>query len=164
MRSPGRFALLISIPAAADVAVGDRAPDFTLTNIFDSTFALSAPRAEAIVVIITEKDIGDFSTAWRDSLRQHVENPVFSTVLDMGDVSRFLRPIARSRIRDKGTKAFIDWDGEVSEAWRGEDRSQVYLYGVTTDNVVRFRVVGNPTAENVRRASEAIAAMRGATQ
>lgn len=155
---------LLSIPAVADVSVGARAPDFALTNIFDSTCALSAPRAECIIVIITEKDIGDVSTAWRDSIRQHVANTVFATVLDMGEVSRFLRPIARSRIRDKGTKAFIDWDGEVSEAWRGGDRSQVYLYGVTPDNVVRFRIVGNPTSENVRRAVEELGTMRGATQ
>ncbi len=135
-------ALLIASSSGAEVSVGDNAPGFDLSNIYDSTFALGTPRIEPIVVIITEKDIGDFNVAWRDSLRTRLDSLVFCTVLDLGDVSRFLHFIARGRIRDKGTKAFIDWNGEVSEAWRGDDRTQVYLYGVTPDNVVRFRTVG----------------------
>jgi hypothetical protein len=153
-------ALAMAAGASAEAVVGERGPDFELMNISDSTFVFSAPRPAPTIVMVTHHEIGDFSRAWRDSLRLHVDNPEFHTVLDMGDVSSFLRFIARSRIRDKGTKAFIDWDGEVSEEWRGEDRSKVYLYGVTPDGVVRFVVAGTPSPENVQAAVTAFNKMR----
>jgi hypothetical protein len=145
----GATALMIGSVVFAAVGVGDTAPHFTLSDINDTEYTTRTERTAALVVIFSTKDLGSFSLAWRDSLTTHGVSADIQTVLDLDDVSRFLRPIARMRIADKGSKAVLDWDGSVSEAWRGADRSQVVTMVVAPDNAVMLVVTGQATSENV---------------
>jgi hypothetical protein len=145
----GVTALMIGSAVLAAVGGGDTAPHFTLSDINDAEYSTRTERTTALVVIFSTKDLGDFSLAWRDSLTTHGVAADIQTVLDLDDVSRFLRPIARLKIANKGSKAVLDWDGSVSEAWRGEDRSQVVTMVVASDNTVMLVVTGEATSENV---------------
>jgi len=155
-------ALLVAVPAFGKVAVGQAGPSFTLKDVRDSTFSTARPRTRPLVLLFGTKDLADFSLAWGDSIRAHMRGSVIvQPVLDLGDVSRLLRPVARQRISAKRSRAVLDWDGHVSEAWRGTDRSQMVAIGVSPNNVACFIVTGQATAANVRQATQAIQAMSG---
>lgn len=141
--------MALTIAGGAELIATDTAPHFTLTDVEDQEFSTETPRATPLIVILTTKDLGDFSLAWRDSLESRELDAGIVTVLDLNDVSRFLRPIARLKISAKGSKAFLDWDGEVSEAWRGEDNSQVVVMVVAPDNTVQTVVKGAGTSESI---------------
>lgn len=156
-------ALALSWPAFGKVAQGQRGSNFTLSNINDSTFALSTPRTGPLVLVFTTKDLGDYSLAWHDSLHARVGHDLrVQSVLDLSDVSRWLRVAAKIKIRASGSRALLDWDGQVSRTWRGDDRSQVVVMGVSPDNVVRFITTGNPTPANVAQATQAVRQMMSA--
>jgi len=144
--------LLFGTPALGQVAPGRTRPAFSLSNVRDSTFALATPRTRPLILIFTTKDLGDYSMAWRDSLTSRAGNGVeIQTILDLSDVSGWQRGLARLKIRAKGSKALLDWDGKVAGAWRGPGRSQVVVYAVSPDNIVRLSLAGNATPENVRQ-------------
>ena len=155
-------ALLFALPAFAKVAAGQDAPPLSLANANDSTFSTTHPRTTPLVLAFTTRDLGDYSLAWHDSIHAHVEGVKIQSVLDLSDVSSWLHGLARIRIKAKGSKAVIDWDGEASKAWRGEDRSKVVMVGISTDNVIRFVIPGTPTAENLAKAVQALREMAGA--
>ena len=148
--------LLTTACVSADVLVGQTAPSLELQNANDSTFTLASQRTQPLVLIFTTRDLGDFSLAWHDSIHTRMPDVQIQSVLDLSDVSGWLHGLAKVRIRAKGSKAIVDWDGEVSEQWRGEDRSQVVLFGLWTDNSVRFVVRGNADSERINDAVSAL--------
>ncbi len=150
MRATILMAVLMLVPCVrGEVAVGDSAPQFSLDNANDSTFSMTHPRAEPLVLLFTTKDLGDYSLAWHDSIHTHAPDAQIQSVLDLSDVSSWVHGVARIRIKAKGSKAIIDWDGEISEQWRGEDRSHVVVFLIAPDNRVELVLRGNATRENV---------------
>ncbi|OQB38324.1 MAG: hypothetical protein BWY06_02032 [Candidatus Latescibacteria bacterium ADurb.Bin168] len=146
-----------SFPVIAAVSVGQKGSDFSLSNVDDVRFSLATPRTTPLVLIFTTKDLGSVSQPWRDSLTTALGSAAqIQTVLDLGDVSRFLHSVARTRIRAQKSKAVLDWDGSVSTAWRGNDRSRVVVMVVAPDNTVRFMLSGVPVSPNVRQVTEAV--------
>lgn len=153
-------ALFVSAPAFGEITLGQTGSAFSLSNINDSTFSLASPRTRPVVLIFTTKDLGDYSLAWRDSLASRLGNTVeIQTIIDLSDVSSWQRGLAKVRMKMKGSRALLDWDGRTAGAWRGTRRDQVVVIGVTPDNVARFRAVGAATPENVAAATEAIRQM-----
>jgi hypothetical protein len=149
--------VVFSAPAFGAVAVGQKGSDFALSNVDDVRFALSTARTTPLVVIFSTKDLGEISKPWRDSLTTALGTSAqIQTVLDLGDVSRFLHSVARTRIRGQKSKALLDWDGAVSTRWRGANRAQVVVMVVTPDNTVRFVLTGIPVSPNVRQVVDAV--------
>ncbi|HQI76176.1 MAG TPA: hypothetical protein PK384_06670 [Candidatus Latescibacteria bacterium] len=154
--------LAVALPAVAAVSVGQKGSDFSLSNVDDVRFSLATPRTTPLVLIFTTKDLGNVSQPWRDSLTTTLGSSAqIQTVLDLGDVSRFLHSVARTRIRAQKSKAILDWDGSVSTAWRGTDRSRVVVMVVAPDNTVRFILSGIPVSPNVRQVTEAVRRVAG---
>jgi len=151
--------LLSATVAAATVSVGQQAPPLSLEDVNENGFSLESKRDMPLVLLFTTKDLGDHSLAWHDSIHAHVNDVQIQSVLDLSDVSRFLRAIAKRRIAAKGSKAVLDWDGEVSQRWRGEDRSEVVVIAVSPDNVVRFMLRGSPEPESVGKVTRTLGDM-----
>lgn len=144
--------------AVAQIAPGGTAPHFTLSDVNDREFSSETQRTKPLFVIFSTKDLGDASLAWRDSLSAAELDVEIETVIDLSDVSRLLRSIARSRIQDAGSVALLDWNGEVSQSWRGKERSQVVVMIADPANRVSFAITGDPTSENLNAAIASVRA------
>jgi len=155
------FALVST--TAAQVEIGANAPHFTLSDVNGTEFSTETARTEPLVVIFSNKDLGDQSIAWRDSLLARSADTKIVTVLDLDDVPRMLRGVARKRIADKGSVAVLDWDGKVSKAWRGSDRSQIVVMVVGPENNVTRSVTGNLSPERLDGIDGQVRGMRGAS-
>ena len=150
-------ALFVSAPAFGEITPGQTGSAFSLSDVNDSTFSLARLRTKPLVLIFTTKDLGDYSLAWRDSLAKRLGNTVeIQTIIDLSDVSSWQRGLAKLRIKMKGSRALLDWDGRTAGTWRGTRRDQVVVIGVSPENVARFRAVGTATTENIVAATEAI--------
>lgn len=144
----------------AQVEIGGNAPHFTLSDGNDIEFSTRTARTEPLVVIFTNKDLGDESIAWRDSLVARSPEIKIVTVLDLKDVPRLFRGTARKRIAEKGSVAVLDWDGEVAKAWRGSDRSQVVVMVVGPQNTVARSTTGKLSPEGLDTIEGQVRSMR----
>jgi len=157
------IACIMVSSAVAQVGIGGNAPHFTLSDVNGAEFSTETSRTEPLVVIFTNKDLGDESMAWRDSLLARRADTKIVTVLDLDDVPRMLRSVARRRIAEKGSVAVLDWDGKVSKAWRGADRSQIVVMVVGPGNTVARSAIGNLSPENLDVIDGQVRSMSGAT-
>jgi hypothetical protein len=149
--------------AKADVSVGDIAPDFALNTVDGHEFSTQTPRDRQLIVFFSAPGLGHTPWGWRDSLRVLYADSSFeyARVGDFGDWSWFLRPIIRRELKNENdTQSLLDWNGEVSEAWRGKDRSKLALVVVTPKNRVIAIARGYANAENVRAVISAIRSIR----
>jgi hypothetical protein len=152
--------LILCIAASAVVKPEEKAKPFALKNADDVEFNLSATRTGPLVLLFTTRDLGDFSLAWHDSIHAYCPKVKVQSVLDLSDVSSWLHGLAKIKIRAKGSTSIIDWDGEVSEAWRGKDRSEIVAVGLHPDNTVMFVVKGKPEPANVKAVTDVLKVLK----
>ena len=152
--------LILCISASAAVKPEDKAKPFMLKNADGTEFSLANARTGPLVLLFTTRDLGDFSLACHDSIHVYCPKVKVQSVLDLSDVSSWKHGLAKVMIRAKGSTSIIDWDGEVSEAWRGKDRKDVVAVGLMPDNTVMFVVKGKPEPANVKAVTDALKASK----
>lgn len=151
--------IVMSAAAHADVSVGDVAPHFTLSRINGDEFSTRTPRTGPLIVFFSVAGLGRTPWGWRDSLRTHRAEFEYVWVGDLGAIPWFLRPLVRRELRNENDiYSLLDWNGDVSEAWRGRDRTQLVVVVVAPDNRVRAIERGYATAGGVRAVIEATGA------
>jgi len=118
--------------------IGQKAPDFSLKDVYDKEYRLSKMKATLIILIFgnrkTRKEADKWAMAVRREFKEEIKRPERLTALQVGDVSSKPFFITRSFVKKwlRRNKTILpmplDWDGKIFKLYKvPKDRPMIYL-------------------------------------
>lgn len=132
------FPLVWAAEREVGLGIGQKAPDFSLRDVYDKEYHLSKMRTDLIILIFgnrkTRKEADKWALAIKKEFRDLLKKPRELVALQVGDVSGkpffITRSFVKRWLKRKRTilPMPLDWDGRISKLYKvPKDKPMIYL-------------------------------------
>src|SRR5215831_3939738 len=131
------FPLFVTLcSAAAGLAIGELAPDFSIADQYDHPVQLSTFRGTPVLLVDGDRKGSDYMNPWIRGVKDVVKTAGVKVIeiASLNTVPTFMHPFVRGRFQGKDQKGnlfapvVLDWDGKIAKTYGFKaDLTNVYL-------------------------------------
>jgi hypothetical protein len=156
------FATLCS--AAAGLAIGEPAPDFSIADQYDHPVKLSTFRGTPVLLVDGDRKGSDYMKPWIRGVKDAVNTAGVKVieVASLNTVPTFMHSFVKGRFQGKDPKGnlfapvVLDWDGRIAKTYGFKaDLTNVYL--IDAGGRLQYSAAGKGIAEETEGLAQAIA-------
>jgi predicted transcriptional regulator len=110
--------LLSELSAAGRSLVNNKAPQFTLSDQYNTPYNIKQDEGKIIILLASDKKGSEQNKAWVESIEKKYKNEI--PILGIADVRRVPRAFEaglKKEFRKKPARILLDWNGDVFKTY-----------------------------------------------